>query len=139
GGCSHGVKDGGDGTACVGAKAWGVAGGSEGGAAWSVDGCVGCGCGCDAGATGSKEGAVSRAPASAISGLPEPVSTSFGDTISTVIGSNGAESNGFVPAKMRPNVRIAIWPMHDMANPEPMNSFGLIFQVNVVDARWPPV
>ncbi len=68
----------------------------------------------------------------------EPASTSFGDTISTVMASTGAESNGFAPAKIRPNARIAIWPMPDMAKPEPLNSFGSI-PVNVSDALRPPM
>ena len=67
------------------------------------------------------------------------LATSFGDTISTVMASTGAESNGFAPAKIRPNARIAIWPKHDMAKPEPRNSFGSIFPVNVLNALRPPI
>jgi hypothetical protein len=28
--------------------------------------------------------------------------------------------------------------MHDMAKPEPLNSFGSIFSLKVFDALWPP-
>jgi hypothetical protein len=72
-------------------------------------------------------------------GLAELVSTSSGETISTVMAVVGATSNGFAPAKMSPKVSIAIWPMHDMAKPETLNSFGSIFPVNVLDALWPPL
>ncbi len=107
--------------------------GLGGGVARGVDCGVGCGCG----AAGSKEGRVSAAPAGAAPGLMEPFSTSLGETISTMMAAVGATSNGSTPAKIRPNARITIWPMHDMAKPEPLNSFGSIFPVNVFDALRP--